>query len=65
MENIINKGTEIAHAALASLASASPIKIGQELPHIPVKEGDPTSSISIHNLPGKIILVSTICYGQP
>ena len=58
MADIISKGAEIIHSAVSSLAAASPIKIGQELPPIPVKEGDPNSLTSIHNLPGKIILVS-------
>jgi len=57
MADIITKGAEIVHSAVASLAAVSPIKIGHELPAIPVKEGDPNSLTSIHNLPGKIILV--------
>ncbi|KAF8326681.1 Redoxin-domain-containing protein [Cantharellus anzutake] len=57
MANIIAKATEVAHSAAVSLATVSQIKIGQELPPVPLKENEPNSSVSIHNLPGRIILV--------
>jgi len=36
---------------------SSVIKPGDSLPNVPVKEDDPTGSTTIHDLPGKIIIV--------
>jgi len=57
MDAILGKAAETAHSAVASLYAMSPIKIGQDLPTASVKEDDPTKSITIHDLPGKIIIV--------
>ncbi|KZT38414.1 Redoxin [Sistotremastrum suecicum HHB10207 ss-3] len=57
MASIVNSLATSAHSAAASLLAASPIKVGESLPDVPVKEDNPEEKISIHNIPGKIIIV--------
>lgn len=58
MSAIIAGTAAKAHSVAASILAASPIKVGDNLPAAPVKEDSPDSKTDIHNIDGKILLVS-------
>jgi len=57
MASIVTSAAAAAHSAAASLLAASPIKVGDQLPAVEVKEGAPDKKIAIHNIPGKIVII--------
>ena len=59
MSSIITGAAATIHSAAVSILSASPIKTGDQLPMVKVKEDDPENKIDIHNISGKILIVSS------
>jgi len=58
MTSILTGTAKAAHSTFASLVAASPIKVGDPIPEIGLKESSPTeSSVKLNSLPGKIIIV--------
>jgi hypothetical protein len=57
MAAVISGVAEAAHAAAANLLAASPIKVGDQLPKVDVKEDDPETKIKITDNAGKILIV--------
>jgi peroxiredoxin len=60
MTSIITGAAAAAHSTAASLLAASPIKVGDKLPAVKVKEDDPESKVEIHNVNGKVLIVSLL-----
>lgn len=57
MSSLVASAADAAHSAAVSLLASSQIKPGDALPDIPVKEDDPTKTLTIHDAPGKVIIV--------
>jgi len=57
MASVISATASAAHQAFASLASASPIKAGDNVPDVEIKINDMEDKINFSKLPGKNILV--------
>jgi len=57
VSNVLGTTAGAAHSAAATILAASPIKVGDQLPAVKVKEGGPTETIEIHNVPGKIVII--------
>jgi Redoxin len=57
MSSIIAGAAAAAHSTAASLLSSLPIKVGDQLPDVAVKEDDPETKVHIHKINNEKILI--------
>ncbi|WWC66723.1 uncharacterized protein I206_100628 [Kwoniella pini CBS 10737] len=57
MASVLQATAKAAHSAVASLASAAPIKVGDAVPDVDIRINDLEDKVNFSKLPGKNILV--------
>ncbi|WVF66094.1 hypothetical protein IAT40_000833 [Kwoniella sp. CBS 6097] len=57
MASIITATAKAAHSAVASLASAAPVKVGDAVPDVDIRVNDLEDKVNFSKLPGKNVLV--------
>lgn len=58
LSSALGKTTEAAHSAFATLAAASQVTVGGNVPAVDVKEKTPDSKLNLATLPGKNVIVT-------
>jgi len=57
MASFVSAAAKLAHQSAVAAWDASPIKVGDSIPDIPLKTNPEKADVTIHNVPGKIIIL--------
>lgn len=58
MASLVTQAAKAAHSVAVSVLARSQIKEGDKIPEILLKDNPETATVKVHDIPGKILIVS-------